>query len=177
MQIRDASIDDLTAIVAIYNAAIPGRMATADLAPVSVESRRQWFDEHLPGSRPLWVLEEAGEIVAWLSLQAFHIRPAYHATAEVSVYVAPAAQRRGYARKLVARAIERAGQLNQGRRSRSSSATTSPALRCFGVSASRPGGICPACAELDGIERDLPILGRRALPSKVRNEISLMSKG
>jgi len=57
MLIRDANVDDLPAIVAIYNAAIPGRMATADLEPLSVESRRQWFNEHLPGSRPLWVVE------------------------------------------------------------------------------------------------------------------------
>src|SRR5258708_28724643 len=85
-----------------------GGMATADLEPVSVESRRQWFSEHSPGARPLWVLEETGEIKGWLSLQAFYGRPAYHATAEVSVYVALDAQRKGYARELVARAIERA---------------------------------------------------------------------
>jgi phosphinothricin acetyltransferase len=53
--IRDASEADLPAIVAIYNAAIPGRMATADTEPVSVESRRAWFAEHAPDSRPLWV--------------------------------------------------------------------------------------------------------------------------
>ena len=52
MTIRDATIGDLPAIVAIYNAAIPGRMATADLDPVSVESRRTWFDEHTP-AKPL----------------------------------------------------------------------------------------------------------------------------
>jgi phosphinothricin acetyltransferase len=46
--IRDAAIDDLAAIVAIYNAAIPGRMATADLEPVSIASRRSWFGEHSP---------------------------------------------------------------------------------------------------------------------------------
>jgi L-amino acid N-acyltransferase YncA len=167
MQIRDASIDDLTAIVAIYNAAIPGRMATADLAPVSVESRRQWFDEHLPGSRPLWVLEEAGEIVAWLSLQAFHIRPAYHATAEVSVYVAPAAQRRGYARKLVARAIERAGQFGIRTLLALIFGHNEPSLALFRSFGFETWGHLPRVAELDGIERDLLILGRRALPSKV----------
>jgi len=32
--IRDARAHDLPAIVAIYNAAIPGRMATADTDPV-----------------------------------------------------------------------------------------------------------------------------------------------
>ena len=37
--IRDAIDSDLETIVAIYNAAIPGRMATADTEPVAVESR------------------------------------------------------------------------------------------------------------------------------------------
>ena len=53
MTIRDATIDDLPGIVAIYNAAIPERMATADLEPVSVESRHAWFAEHSESSRPL----------------------------------------------------------------------------------------------------------------------------
>jgi len=36
MPIRHATASDLPEIVSIYNASIPGRMATADLAPVSV---------------------------------------------------------------------------------------------------------------------------------------------
>jgi len=38
--IRDARLEDLAALVAIYNAAIPGRMATADLDPLS---RSSWL--------------------------------------------------------------------------------------------------------------------------------------
>ena len=161
MQIRDASIDDLAAIVAIYNAAIPGRMATADLVPVSVESRRQWFDEHSPGSRPLWVLEEAGGVMGWLSLQSFYGRPAYHATAEVSVYVAPDAQRRGYARKLVARAIDRAGEFGMGTLLAFIFGHNDPSLALFRSFGFETWGHLPRVAELDGIERDLLILGRR----------------
>ena len=106
--IRNATLEDLRAIVAIYNTAIPGRMATADLEPVSVDSRRTWFNEHSSNARPLWVLEEGDEIKGWLSFQSFYGRPAYRATAELSVYIATDAQRRGYARKLVAEAIRRA---------------------------------------------------------------------
>ena len=43
MPIRHATASDLPEIVSIYNASIPGRMATADLAPVSVAERKQWF--------------------------------------------------------------------------------------------------------------------------------------
>jgi len=41
MTLRDATEVDLPAIVDIYNSVIPGRMVTADLEPVTVESRRR----------------------------------------------------------------------------------------------------------------------------------------
>jgi L-amino acid N-acyltransferase YncA len=51
---RDATLDDLAAIVAIYNSAVPSRQVTADLEPVSVERRLPWFHAHdliIPGKR------------------------------------------------------------------------------------------------------------------------------
>src|SRR6184192_3553925 len=62
--IRDARESDLDAIVRIYNAAIPGRLATADTEPISVESRRPWLREHDATRHPLWVLERDGGVVA-----------------------------------------------------------------------------------------------------------------
>ena len=49
MTVRDATENDLASIVGIYNTAIPGRMATADTTPVTVESRGAWFRDHSPG--------------------------------------------------------------------------------------------------------------------------------
>ena len=60
MDLRDATEADLPAIVAIYNATIPGRRVTADTEPVTVASREPWFREHGPRTRPLWVVEERG---------------------------------------------------------------------------------------------------------------------
>ncbi len=106
MIVRDATEADLPAVVAIYNAAIPGRTATADLEPVTVESRRAWFDQHDPGRRPLWVAEAGGAVVAWIGLSSFYGgRQAYAATAEVSMYVAPHAQAKGLGRDLMGRMI------------------------------------------------------------------------
>jgi L-amino acid N-acyltransferase YncA len=48
---REATRADLPSIVEIYNATIPSRMVTADLEPVSVESRVHWFEQHRPGFR------------------------------------------------------------------------------------------------------------------------------
>ena len=73
----DATLDDLPRIVAIYNAAIPGRLATADTEPVTVEQRTGWLHAHKPRTRPLWILRVSGQIVGWLSLSDFYGRPAY----------------------------------------------------------------------------------------------------
>ena len=82
-----AAIDaDLQRVVEIYNATVASRMATADTSPVSVASRRQWFQHH-HGKRPLRVHERSGDIAGWYSLEDFYGRPAFHATAELSIYV------------------------------------------------------------------------------------------
>src|SRR5688572_24084076 len=104
--IRHASASDLPAVVAIYNASIPGRMATADTEPVTVAQREEWFRGFDPASRPLWVLEAEGRVAAWLGLRSFYGRPAYHRTVESAVYVAPEFHRRGFARTLLRHALE-----------------------------------------------------------------------
>src|SRR4051812_41726435 len=55
LPIRYAEPDDLATIVAIYNASIPSRMATADTDPVTVAAREGWFRDFDPARRPLWV--------------------------------------------------------------------------------------------------------------------------
>jgi L-amino acid N-acyltransferase YncA len=161
MAIRDATPGDLPIVVAIYNAAISGRMATADLEPVSVDSRRAWFAEHSSNLRPLWVLEDADQVKGWISFQSFYGRPAYHATAELSVYVAPDAQRRGYARLLVAEAIRRAPEFGLKTLLGFIFGHNQPSLALFRSFGFETWAHLPRVAELDGVERDLLILGRR----------------
>jgi phosphinothricin acetyltransferase len=171
MNIRDAAKVDLPAIVDIYNAAIPTRIATADLEPVTVESRQAWFAEHNSQSRPLWVLEidrprKAGsvsrEIIAWISLNSFYGgRPAYNATAEVSIYIHPEHQGKGYGTQLVRRIIEHSPCLG---------VTTllavyfdhNTASRClFEKLGFEPMGHLTEIAVLEGIKRGVIIAARR----------------
>jgi L-amino acid N-acyltransferase YncA len=161
MRIRDATLHDLSAIVAIYNAAIPGRMATADLEPVSVDSRHGWFAQHSPNELPLWLIEYNSRTKGWLSFQSFYGRPAYHATAEISVYIAPDAQRRGYARLLLAEAIRRAPEFGLKTLLGFIFGHNEPSLALFRSFGFDTWARLPRVAELDGIERDLMILGRR----------------
>jgi L-amino acid N-acyltransferase YncA len=97
-EIRDAVKADLPAIVEIYNSTVPSRMVTADIEPASIESRRAWFREHDPERHPIWVAEVDGQVAGWFSFEPFRERPAYHATAKVSVYVAAEHRRKGIGR-------------------------------------------------------------------------------
>ena len=161
MTTRDATEADLPAIVGIYNAAIPGRVATADTEPVSVESRIAWFREHTPDRRPLWVMEADGAIVGWFSFQSFYGRPAYHATAEVSVYVSPDYHRSGVGRRLLAEAIQHSPSLGLTTLIGYIFGHNEPSLRLFEGCGFQRWGCLPRIAELDGVECDLVIVGRR----------------
>ena len=163
MPIRLARAPDLPAIVAIYNASIPGRMATADTVPVTVQDREPWFREFDPARRPLWTwcATEQDDPLAWLSFRSFYGRPAYHATVEVAVYTAPGAQRQGLARKLLAHSIEQANTLRIKTLLAFIFGHNAPSLALFAGAGFRRWGLLPQVAELDGVDRDLVILGRR----------------
>jgi phosphinothricin acetyltransferase len=161
MTIRDAVQADLGSIVAIYNAAIPGRRATGDTSPVNTESRQVWFDEHDARRRPLWVAAEGAAIVGWLSFQSFYNRPAYRATAEVSVYVAPGHQGTGIGRALLEKAVAEAPGLGLSTLLGFIFGHNGPSLGLFERLGFQRWGVLPRVAELDGVERDLVIVGRR----------------
>jgi phosphinothricin acetyltransferase len=161
LALRDARESDLPAIVAIYNATVAGRMVTADLEPVSVESRVAWFRAHGPGHSPLWIAEDDHAVAGWLSFQPFYGRPAYRATAEISVYVATEHQRRGVGRFLIGEAIRRAPDAGLNTLLGFIFGHNAPSLALFDSSGFERWGHLPRIANLDGVERDLIIVGRR----------------
>ncbi|MEH7417556.1 N-acetyltransferase family protein [Neobacillus drentensis] len=159
--IRDAEINDLPKIVDIYNSTIPGRMVTADLEPVSVESRMQWFNEHSPDLRPLWAVEMNGEICAWVSFQSFYGRPAYNATAEVSIYIHQDFRGKKLGKSLIQRALDECPRLGIKTMLGFIFGHNEPSLRLFSSFGFEKWAHFPNVAELDGVERDLLILGKR----------------
>ena len=107
MNIRVARNNDLPQIVEIYNQAVLLRWATADLTPVTVASRHQWFAKHDPRSWPIWVAEDNGVILGWSSLSAYRSgRMALRHTAEISYYVHEHQQRKGIASALIQHTID-----------------------------------------------------------------------
>ena len=100
-QVRLATEADLPFIVDIYNQSIPGGWSTADTRPITVAERVEWFRKFDPARRPIWVAEAEGQVVATTYLSSFYAgRPAYDATAEISIYIATQFHRRGLGRKL-----------------------------------------------------------------------------
>jgi L-amino acid N-acyltransferase YncA len=160
MKLRDAAESDLPLIVAIYNAAIATRAATAQLEPVTVAERLPWFREHSAVTHPLWVLELDGEVAGWLSFSAFIPRCAYHTTSELSVYVHPDFRRRGIGAQLLGAAIERAPSLGYRSLVGLILGHNDASLRLFAKIGFERWGLLPKVANLDGVERDLVIVGR-----------------
>jgi phosphinothricin acetyltransferase len=112
LTIREATEADLPAIIDIYNQSIPAGWSTADTKPISVADRVEWFRKFDPARRPIWVAEMDGQVVATAYLSSFYAgRPAYDATAEVSVYIATAYHRRGIGRYLKQWVIEQCPRL------------------------------------------------------------------
>ena len=162
MKIRDAVAGDLPAIVEIYNSTIPSRIVSADTEPVSVEQRLPWFHEHDPTRRPILVAEEGGEILGWLSLSDFYdARPAYHATAEIGVYVREDHRGKGIGRRLVEEAISRGPELGLKTLTAGAFAHNEASVRLFERMGFRKWAHFPNVAELDGVEKDLVVLGLR----------------
>jgi L-amino acid N-acyltransferase YncA len=158
---RDATINDLTRIVEIYNSIVPGRMVTADTEPVTVESRLGWFNAHEPVHRPLWVVSDDSSDIGWVSFQSFYGRPAYQATAEISIYLDERYRGKNIGGKILQHAIDCCDRLGIKTLLGYIFAHNEPSIKLFSKLGFEKWGFFPRIAKLDGVERDLVIVGKR----------------
>ncbi|WP_306397560.1 GNAT family N-acetyltransferase [Telluria beijingensis] len=164
---RLARFDDLPAIVDIYNSTIASREVTADTEPITVQSREAWFRDHTPERRPLWVIHDADDrseqpvVLGWLSYSNFYGRPAYSGTAEVSIYIAEQARGQGLGRYCLDLAIAHAPEVKVHTLLGFIFGHNQPSLALFRKYGFETWANFPRVANLDGIERDLIILGKR----------------
>src|SRR5256886_1686554 len=161
MIIRDALEADLPTIVEIYNATVPTRMVTAELEPTTVEARLLWFREHSSEHYPFWVAESEGRVIAWLDFKRFLPRRAYRGTAEISVYVDEKFRRSGVGQRLLQQAIARAPSLGITALVGLIFGHNEPSLKLFQRFGFERWGFFPAVAQLDGVKRDLVVMGRQ----------------
>ncbi len=72
---------DLTAILDVYNQSIAGKQATANLAPVTIAERADWFEVHMTNpKRPIYVVKtQQGESSPcfYLILEFLYVFPLY----------------------------------------------------------------------------------------------------
>lgn len=108
--LRDATIDDIPAIVEITNQAILETTAVWSLAPVTVAARVLWLQERQARGFPVIVATapDTRELLGFASFGDFRAWEGYLHTVEHSLYVAPPAQGQGIGRALLAELIVRA---------------------------------------------------------------------
>lgn len=162
LNFRDAASQDLKKIVEIYNSTIPSRMVTADTEEVSVESRKKWFNEHHPETRPLWVVEDNGrQIIGWVSFSSFYGRPAYNGTVEISIYMDESCRGKGFGKKVLQYCIDNAGKFGIKTLLGFIFLHNEPSLKLFRHFGFEDWGTFPDVAVLDDVERSLVILGKK----------------
>ncbi|MRR17694.1 MAG: N-acetyltransferase family protein [Deltaproteobacteria bacterium] len=106
MNIRTAAIEDLKAMVEIYNQAIAAGRMTADITPFTTAGRKKWFLDHTPDKYPIWVGEDNHVIVGYLTISPYRPgRLALRHTAEVSCFIHFEHHRQGIASDLLRHAI------------------------------------------------------------------------
>nr|WP_106780210.1 GNAT family N-acetyltransferase [Lysinibacillus timonensis] len=158
---RIAKLEDLPIIVEIYNSTVDSRMVTADTEPVTVEGRMNWFKEHDPSKRPLWIVELGGETCGWVSLQSFYGRPAYDATAEFSIYLHEDYRGKRIGKSIMAKVISESPKYNIDTLLGFVFAHNEPSLRLIKSFGFEQWAYLPEVATLDGVKRDLVILGKK----------------
>ncbi|EHD0837046.1 TPA: N-acetyltransferase [Staphylococcus pseudintermedius] len=104
--VRRATLNDLEAIMAIYNHAILHTATVYTYEPTHIEERRQWLAEKQRDGYPVFVYENEGTVLDFATYGPFRNWPAYQYTIEHSIYVSPDARRQGVASQLLTVVIE-----------------------------------------------------------------------
>jgi L-amino acid N-acyltransferase YncA len=152
---------DLPAIVATYNSTIPSRLVTADLEPVTVESRLEWFNKHSSQKRPLWIVKKNGSYAGWMSFSSFYGRPAYDGTAELSIYLQENFRENGLGKICLTYAMMQAPKLKISTVLGFIFGHNVPSLKLFESAGFKRWGHLPEVAKMDHELRDLIILGKK----------------
>lgn len=99
--IRPAAPADIPAIAAIYAHAVLHGTASWELEPPDVAEMLRRFEAVKAGGYPYLVAERQGAVLGYAYAGAYRPRPAYRATVENSIYIAPAAQGLGLGARLL----------------------------------------------------------------------------
>jgi L-amino acid N-acyltransferase YncA len=93
MEIRDAGVDDLPGLLAIYNEVIATSTAIYTEQPATLEDRVAWWNARVAQRYPVLVATDGTGVIGFVSFGDFRAWPGYRFTVEHSVHVR--ADRRG----------------------------------------------------------------------------------
>ncbi len=151
--IRIAKFEDLEIIVEIYNQAIAAGEKTADIAAVTTDDRKDWFNGHTPGKYPILVAEKGGSVVGYLTVSAYRPgRMALRHTAEVSYFIHFEHHGEGIASRLLRYAINLCPSLQIKTLFAILIDSNQNSIRLLEKCGFRKWGYMPRVAEFDGIE-------------------------
>ncbi len=157
----NATLNDLPKIVETYNSTISSRLVTADLEPVSIASKLDWFNTHNTTNRPLWIVEFENRYAGWMSFNNFYGRPAYDGCVEISIYLEETFRGKGLGKACLQRAIDEAPKLNIHSLLGFIFGHNTPSLNLFYQFGFSNWANFPSIADMDGIMRDLIIVGKK----------------
>ncbi len=103
--IRVAIAADLPAITAIYEEAVLHGTATFEIDPPDLAEMTRRFETLASGGFPYFVAVDGYQVLGYAYAGPHRPRVAYRFTVEDSIYLTPAAQRRGIGSKLLAALI------------------------------------------------------------------------
>ena len=108
MNVRPVRPEDAAAILEIYNDAIINTTAVYSYDPVTLENRIEWLEAKARDGWPVFVAEDAGQVVGFSAYGPFRAWPAYLHTIENSIYVHPSRRGQGIGKLLIPPLIEAA---------------------------------------------------------------------
>jgi phosphinothricin acetyltransferase len=162
MQTRIATTDDAAAMARIYNDGIADRIATFETKLRTAEDVRAWFDD----VHPIVVVEDVGQVIAFVSTSTYRPRECYNGIAEFSVYVAREARGRGAGRLALVKMIEVAAAAGFWKLVSRIFPENQKSLNLVRSLGFREVGIYEKHGQLDGVWRDVVIV-ERLLPANL----------
>ncbi|MDP4097996.1 GNAT family N-acetyltransferase [Paenibacillus sp. P96] len=108
--LREAALQDLPEMLAIYNEAVLNSTATFDLEAQTLEERTVWFHKY-GDKHPLIVAEADGKVAGYACLSPFRAKPAYVYSTELSIYIDSGFRGRRIGSTLMTDILERASAL------------------------------------------------------------------
>ncbi len=161
LKFKPATIKDLDYIVEVYNSIIPGRQVTADLTQIKASDWLPWFHQHDNKKRPIWMLFHEGHTCGWMSFTDYKSRAAYDVTAEVSIYLEEKTRGQGLGKAFLSKGIERIKERGLKNVLAVIYAANIPSVKLFEKLGFETWGLLPKICEVEGIEKDVVILGKR----------------